>query len=134
MKRYSRKHICEALRYWKKQLKQLNESASLNEDSLTSWGYKNPFTSKDDTTIQIEVYDVEYLDGGTTTDYAAREFKMEVDFRKNIVKQVLDYMDLEYGVLPLSFQFKTLDPVKCPNYFNMKKDFEVNELDDDEAI
>ena len=112
----------------------MNESASLNEDSLTSWGYKNPFTSKDDTTIRIEVYDVEYLDAGTTTDYAARKFKMEVDFRKNIAKQILDYIDLEYGVLPLSFQFKTLDPVKCPNYFNVKKDFEVNESDDDEAI
>ena len=32
--KYTRKHICEAIKYWKKQLKKLNESGALSSDLL----------------------------------------------------------------------------------------------------
>ena len=99
-KRYTKKQITEAIAYWKKQLNKINESQY-------------------DSTVKINVYDVEFADFGTTTDVAAKKYsnvQFEVNLARSIVDQIEKWFDLNVGVIPLSYKFKTVDTVKCKDY------------------
>ena len=103
-KRYTKKQIMESIRFWKKQLNMMNES---QYSSL----------------IKINVYDVKFLDAGSETDIAQREYnnvQFNVDLNKSITKQIEDWFDVNVGTLPLSYRFKTIDVVKCNDYDELK--------------
>ena len=108
-KKYTKKQITEAIAYWEKQLKNGN--------------YKKLLESQYSSLVKIEVYDVEFLDVGTTTDIAQSEYKsvqIDVNINKSISIQIENWFDLNAGVLPISYKFKTLDSVKCKDYDKLK--------------
>ena len=77
--------------------------------------------------IKIEVYDIEYLNAGTTTDYAPPKYTLTVNSRKNIVTQINNEIYNDVGVTPLSFKFNTIDAIKCVNYDKLKREYELDE-------
>ena len=101
-KKYTRKQILESIKYWQKQLKMMNES--INDK------------------VKINVYDIEWLDVGTTTDIAPRQQDMYVNLNKNIIRQINDEFYLSIGIIPLTFKFSTIDSIKCKDYDKLKNE------------
>ena len=99
-KKYTKKQITEAIAYWQKQLKKIDESVN----------------SK----IKVHVYDIEWLDVGTTTDIAPRQCDMYVNLNKNVIRQINDEFYLSDGIIPLAFKFSTIDSIKCKDYDKLK--------------
>ena len=106
--KYTKKQILESIKYWKKQL----------NEGIDYRNYNKPVTY--DNEIKLHVYDIEWLDVGTTSDIAPREIDIVVNANKNITKQIADKFELTDGILPLSFKFSTIDAVKCNDYNGIK--------------
>jgi len=82
-KQYTKKQITEAIAYWEKQLKRLNESDNYDElNRLLDKSKKDPY----DFIVNANLSNINYIDAGTTTDVAPRNAAIEVDLRKNILK------------------------------------------------
>lgn len=102
-KTYTRKQITEAIAYWQKQLKRMDESQYASS-------------------VKINVYDIEFADYGTTTDNAQRKYKnvqFEVNVNKGLASQIEKWFDDNAGVIPASYKFKTAESVKCKGYDKM---------------
>ena len=121
-KRYSRRYICEAIAYWKKQLRQLNESNDTESSSSAETctydddpevdrilcGLNDKMVPK----VKIHLSNIKWINGGTPADIAPRNADIEVDPNENILKQIYDYFDKTDGILPIAFDMQTAEPVK----------------------
>ena len=103
--KYTKKQITEAIAYWKKQLKMMNESDNYDElYRLLDKSKKDPYEFD----VYVNLSHINYIDGGTTTDIAPKNAVVKADLRKNILKQINEWFDNNVGVLPISFKM-TID-------------------------
>ena len=74
---------------------------------------------------KIEVYDIEFLDVGTDTDIASSKYKsvqIDVNIGKSLAMQIEKWFDLNVGIIPIAYKFKTIDTVKCKDYDDLKNE------------
>ena len=100
-KTYTKKQITEAIAYWQKKLEEMNESKYFSG------------------VVKINVYDVNFADGGTETDVVQQKYRnvqFGVDINKNLANQIENWFYDNAGIIPISYKFKTVDAVRCKNY------------------
>jgi hypothetical protein len=77
-----------------------------------------------DANIKIHIYDIEWLDVGTTSDYAPSTYDCIINANKNILSQIANIFETQFGMLPLAFKFSTVNDIKDIDYEKIKADYD----------